>query len=375
METQVRAQIKFWNAMTTALTLLAMIGTAAAQDYPTRSVTFIVPFTAGGPNDVAARVYADGLRRHFGASASIVIENRAGGAGIPGTEAALQGDHDGYTLLMGGIAPLTLIPPIQKVRYNTEKDFAPLGLMWRSPQVFAAHPRLGVKTVAEFIAKAKANPGKLTIGSAGNGTVTHLANELFRREAKVDFTHVPYKSTANSLNDLLGGHIDAIFGDVALVKPQAEAGKVVALAVTGANRSPLMPDLATTAEVGFPAVQTEVWYGALVSVKAPAPIVARLQAATLAVQNDPATQKLLAQHGVVLGESGAPAFAKFIRQEIERWTPIVTTIKMNDAHELTAMGGRLRATLRGSDGFSSRPLRFAKNCLRTVTKACAAGEN
>ena len=167
---------------------------------------------------------------------------------------------------MGGIAPLTLIPPIQKVRYNTEKDFAPLGLMWRSPQVFAVHPQVGVKTVAEFVAKAKANPGKLTIGSAGLGTVTHLANELFRREAKVDFTHVPYKSTANSLNDLLGGHIDAIFGDVALVKPQAEAGKLVALAVTGASRSPLMPDLATTAEVGFPAVQTEVWYGALVSV-------------------------------------------------------------------------------------------------------------
>jgi tripartite-type tricarboxylate transporter receptor subunit TctC len=329
METQVRSQSKFWNAVAliAALAIVPIIGgLAAAQDYPARAVTIIVPFTAGGPNDVAARVYADGLRRHFGSSATIVIENRAGGAGIPGTEAALQGDHDGYTLLMGGIAPLTLIPPIQKVRYNTEKDFAPLGLMWRSPQVFAVHPNVGVKTVAEFVAKAKASPGKLTIGSAGLGTVTHLANELFRREAKVEFTHVPYKSTANSLNDLLGGHIDAIFGDVALVKPQA--GKVIALAVTGANRSPLMPDLATTAEVGFPAVQTEVWYGALISAKAPAPVIARLQAATLAVQNDPATQKLLRQHGVVLGEPGAAAFAKFIRQEIARWTPIVTTIKM-----------------------------------------------
>jgi len=331
METQVRWQSKFSSVVTlmTALVAVPVVGgVAAAQEYPARAITVIVPFTAGGPNDVAARVYADGLRRHFGASATIVIENRPGGAGIPGTEAALQGDHDGYTLLMGGIAPLTLIPPIQKVRYNTEKDFAPLGLMWRSPQVFAVHPGAGVKSVAEFVAKAKANPGKLTIGSAGLGTVTHLANELFRREAKIDFTHVPYKSTANSLNDLLGGHIDAIFGDVALVKPQAEAGKLVALAVTGAHRSPLMPDLASTAEVGFPAVQTEVWYGALITAKAPAPIVARLKAATLAVQNDAATQKMLAQHGVVLGEPGAEAFAKFIRQEIERWTPIVTTIKM-----------------------------------------------
>jgi tripartite-type tricarboxylate transporter receptor subunit TctC len=328
METQVRLQSKFWCAMMAAFVAVPLIGAAIAQDYPTRAVTIIVPFTAGGPNDVAARIYADGLRRHFGSSATIVIENRPGGAGIPGTEAALQGDHDGYTLLMGGIAPLTLIPPIQKVRYNTEKDFAPLGLMWRSPQVFAVHPQLGVKTVAEFVAKAKAAPAKLTVGSAGLGTVTHLANELFRREANVDFTHVPYKSTANSLGDLLGGHIDAIFGDVALVKPQAEPGKLVALAVTGANRSPLMPDLATTAEVGFPAVQTEVWYGALVSAKVPAPIVARLKAATLAVQTDAATQKMLHQHGVVLGEPGADAFAAFIRQEIERWTPIVTTIKM-----------------------------------------------
>ena len=238
-----RLQIKLRNAFAAiaALAAVPIVGGAAAQDYPTRAINILVPFTAGGPNDIAARVYADGLRRHFGASATIVIENRPGGAGIPGTEAALQGDHDGYTLLMGGIAPLTLIPPVQKVRYNTEKDFAPLGLMWRSPQVFAVHPQVGVKTVAEFVAKAKANPGKLTIGSAGLGTVTHLANELFRREAKVDFTHVPYKSTANSINDLLGGHIDAIFGDVALVKPQAEAGKLVALAVTGANRSPLMP--------------------------------------------------------------------------------------------------------------------------------------
>ncbi|MCC6887618.1 MAG: tripartite tricarboxylate transporter substrate binding protein [Hyphomicrobiales bacterium] len=326
METQVRAQIKFSAIAAAAMLLLAM-RVAVAQDYPTRTITIIVPFTAGGPNDVAARIYADGLRRHFTSSATIVIENRAGGSGIPGTEAALQAEPDGHTLLMGGIAPLTLIPPIQKVRYNTEKDFAPLGLMWRSPQAFAVHPRLGVRSVSEFVARAKANPGKLTIGSAGLGTVTHLANELLRREAGIEFTHVPYKSTANSLNDLLGGHIDAIFGDTALVKPQAEAGKLTALATTGAYRSPLMPDLMTTAEAGLPAVQTEVWYGALVSARTPAPIIARLQAATLAVQKDAAVQTILRQHGVELGETGAQAFATFIRREIERWKPIVTTIK------------------------------------------------
>ena len=158
----------------------------------------------------------------------------AGRRGHPRHRGCHAGEPDGYTLLMGGIAPLVLIPPIQKVRYDTARDFAPLGLMWRSPQTFTVHPNVGVKTVAEFVAKAKANPGKLTIGSAGLGTVTHLANELLRRDAGIDFVHVPYKSTANSLNDLLGGHIDAIFGDTALVKPQADAGKLVALAVTGA---------------------------------------------------------------------------------------------------------------------------------------------
>ena len=317
------------NALLPALALGMMAGTGAAQDYPTRAITIIVPFTAGGPNDTAARVYADGLRRVLGPSASIVIENRPGAGGVPGTEAALQGEQDGHILLCGGIAPIVLIPPVQKVRYDVEKDFVPLGLMWRSPQVFAVNPKLGVKTVVDFVARAKANPDKITIGSAGLGTVTHLANELLRREAGIEFTHVPYRSTANSLTDLLGGHIDSIFGDIAILKPHVESGAITALAVTSPSRSPLLPNLITTAEAGFPKVQTEVWYGMLVSARAPAPVLAKLKAATLAVQKDVLVQEALHKFGIDLGQDlGADGFARFLRSEAEKWTPIVTSVKM-----------------------------------------------
>ena len=322
-------------------TLVAMIGLAMTlvhaqapailgaepTSYPNRAIRIIVPFPPGGPADMIARLVAQRMSEDWGQP--VLVENRAGGNTAIGAQVAARSAPDGYTLLAAMDTTMVMNPLVTpNLPYDPLRDLAPITLLIRTVALVVVRSD-GPKTIKELIAKAKANPGKLTIGSAGLGTVTHLANELFRREAKVDFTHVPYKSTANSINDLLGGHIDAIFGDVALVTPQAEAGKLVALAVTGESRSPLMPDLITTAEAGFPAVQTEVWYGALVSVKTPAPIVARLKAATRAVQTDPVTQKMLRQHGVVLGEPGSEAFAKFIRQEIERWTPIVTTVKMN----------------------------------------------
>jgi tripartite-type tricarboxylate transporter receptor subunit TctC len=304
-----------------------VIRAGAAQDYPSRPLNIVVPFTAGGPNDVAARLYAEGLRKHLGQP--MVIENRPGAGGVPAIEAMMQGEEDGYTLLAGGIAPLVLIPPVQKVRYDIEKDFVPLGLLWLSPQVLAVNPKLNIKTLAEFIAYAKANPGKLTVGSAGIGTVTHLANELLKREAAIDFNHVPYRSTANSLTDLLGGHIDAIFGDVALLKPHAQSGAVNALGITAAERSSLMPDLKTTAELGFPRVQTAVWYGAMVTARAPAAVIQKLKEATLAVQNDPAYVAALDQYGVKISATGADGFAKFLHDEAERWRPIVKSIQTN----------------------------------------------
>jgi tripartite-type tricarboxylate transporter receptor subunit TctC len=300
---------------------------AVTQEFPSRPVTIVIPFTAGGPADTAARTISDVLRHHLGQP--LIAENRPAASGVPGTEAVALGEADGYTLLLGGIAALVLVPPVQKVRYDVAKDFAPLGLIWRSPQVFAVSTKLGVNTVAEFVAHAKANPGKVTIGSAGTGTVTHLAGELLKRESGIELLHVPYRSTANSLTDLVGGHIDAIFGDVAILQPHVQSGAIRALAITSAERSPLLPDLATMAEVGFPRVRTEVWYGLLAPARTPAPVLAKLKAAVAAAQTDPAFRAGLAKFGITPAQPGSDSFAKFIRDEVERWTPIVTSIKPN----------------------------------------------
>jgi tripartite-type tricarboxylate transporter receptor subunit TctC len=299
---------------------------APAQEFPSRAVTIIVPFSAGGPADTAARTFADVMRKHFGQP--VIVENRPAAGGTPATEYVAQNGHDGYTLLLGGIAGLALIPPVQKVRYTVE-DFAPLGLIWRSPQVFAVRNGLPVQTAAEFVAYAKANPDKLTFGSAGIGTVTHLAGELLQRETGIKLVHVPFRSTVNSLTDLMGEHIDAIFGDVAILRPHVQSKAIKPLGITSYNRSGLLPDLVTMKEAGFPGVHTEVWYGVLAQAHTPAPALAKLREATAAAQNDPEFAERLMKFGISLPEAGAESFGAFIHSEIDRWKPIVTSVRTN----------------------------------------------
>jgi tripartite-type tricarboxylate transporter receptor subunit TctC len=308
------------------LALCAASSLAHSDEFPSRAVTIIVPFSAGGPADTAARTLVDVMRKHF--SQPLVVENRPAAGGTPGTEFVAQNGHDGYTLLLGGIAGLALIPPVQKVRYAVE-DFAPLGLIWRSPQVFGVRNGLGVGTVAEFAAKAKANPGKLTFGSAGIGTVTHLAGELLQRETGAQMIHVPFRSTVNSLTDLIGEHIDAIFGDVAILKPQVEVNAIKALAITSPERSALLPAVVTMKEAGFPGVSTEVWYGLLASARAPEPALARLREAVLTTQRDPEFAERLKKYGISPPEPGAESFGRFIRAETEKWKPIVSSVRAN----------------------------------------------
>ena len=238
----------------------------------------------------------------------------------------VQGENDGYTLVVGGIAPIVLVPAVKKLRYDVEKDLVPLGLIWLSPQVLAIRPSLGVDTVAAFVDYAKKNPGKVTIGSAGVGTVTHLANELLQHEAGIKLLHVPYRSTSNSLTDLIGGQIDSIFGDVVILRSHVQAGSIKALAVTSARRSPLLPDVPTMAEAGLPDVRTEVWYGLLAPARTPAPVLERLEAAVRDAQNDPAYKESLRKYGIELEGVGAEAFAEFIKSESDRWSPILKAI-------------------------------------------------
>jgi tripartite-type tricarboxylate transporter receptor subunit TctC len=301
--------------------LWAAASSAAAADFPDRPIRLIIPFSAGGPTDTAARLIADPLQRQL--NQSIVLVNMPGGSGVPGVESVVGGPNDGYTLVVGGIAPIVLVPAAKKLRYDVEKDLVPLGLIWRNSQVLAVRPSLAVDTVAAFIAYAKAKPGEVTIGSAGVGTVTHLANELLQREAGIRLVHVPYHSTSNSLPDLMGGQIDSLFGDAVTLKPQMEAGSIKALAITAARRSVFLPDIPTMAEAGLPNVQTEVWYGLFAPAGTPGPVLEKLKSAVQAAQQDPAFIESLRNYGIEIDGVGSAAFSAFIRAETDRWSPVV----------------------------------------------------
>jgi len=308
------------------LAVVAMLAQkpAFADDYPSRPIKIIAPIAAGGPSDTAARLAAQTLSRHLGQS--IVVENRTGAGGVVGTEIAANAPPDGYTLLLSIAATFTVIPLSKKVGYDPESDFVALGQIWQAPQALVVSANSPFKSAADLVSFAKANPGKVTFGSAGIGTTTHLSIELLKRDAHVDVTHVPYRGTSQSVADIMGGTIDAAFGDISNVSPFVEGGKLKALATTGAERSPLMPDVPTTAEAGIPGVRTVNWYGLHVQAKAPREIQDKLKGAVLATQNDPEFKAALTKNATSTGTIGAEAFDRMIREERQRLAPVIRSL-------------------------------------------------
>ncbi len=309
------------NNIAIIISLMMGVSATQAQEFPNHEIRFIVPFSAGGPADIAGRVISEPLRRQLGQS--VVIENIPGAGGVIGAQRIATGKPDGYSLLVGGIAPIVLVPAAKEVSYNVDRDFAPLGLVWRSPEVLAMRPSLKAASVKELVEHFKGLKQKGTFGSAGAGTLTYLAGELFQQEAGIELVHVPYKSTSNSVLDVTNGQVDMIFGDVAILEPLIKSGMVKALGVTSDQRSPLLPDVGTMGEAGFPNVKTEVWFGLFAAAQTPPAILARLQQAVTAAQQDPGFLKDLERFGLNIGEPGQEAFKSFIKQERERWTPIV----------------------------------------------------
>lgn len=299
--------------------LLAWVSPSLA-DYPTRPVRLVVPYAAGGPTDVAARLIAQALRGPLGQS--VYVENRGGGGGIPGTEHVINSSADGYTLLLGAQGPLIISPAIKAARYDVEKDIIAVGLIWRSPQVLVVNPKLGVKTMSDLVAVAKARPGKINVGSAGNGTTPHLSLELLKREAGIDLVHVPYRSTGAGLPDLLSGQIDAAFGDISVMTPHIASGALVGLAITGQERSSLLPALPTTGETGFPALVVENIYGLVTRAGIPSEALRRLEDAVKAAVLDSDYRASLAKHGAAVSDASAAAYRALLRSEAERWGPI-----------------------------------------------------
>jgi tripartite-type tricarboxylate transporter receptor subunit TctC len=302
------------------LWLAATVATAHAQadDYPSRPIRFVVPFAAGGPTDVAARLFAEPMRKQLGQS--VVIENRPGGGGTAGTEAVLNAPRDGYMLLLGAPGPLFVTPSVRAVRYDVQKDLAALAEIWRSPQVLIVNPKLKVKTLGELIALAKSR--ELNAGSAGVGTLPHLSIELLKREAGVKIVHVPYRGTGAAVPDLLGGSIDMLFGDVAVLAPQVTGGKVTALAVTAAQRSPLLPDVMTTAEAGVPTLSAENWYALMVPADLPAPVMGKLRDAARAAVMDADFRAALAKQGAGSGDATPERLTQWLATETAKWAPI-----------------------------------------------------
>jgi tripartite-type tricarboxylate transporter receptor subunit TctC len=316
---------RLFHGLVLVLGLTTFFAPAYADDFPSHPLRIIAPIAAGGPSDTAARLVAAALERRLGQT--IIVENRTGAGGIVGTEAAAKAAPDGYTMLLSIAAVFTVIPfTKQKADYDIQKDFSPLGEIWAAPQALVVNVKSRFKSVSDLVSYAKAHPGKVVFGSAGVGTTTHLSIELLQRGADIKLVHVPYRGTSQSVQDVLGQNIDAVFGDVSNLLPYIQSGHLRALATTGEQRSVLLPNVPTMIEAGVPNVRTVNWYGLHTQAATPAPIQARLEAAIRAMQLDPAFKARLAQDGATTGTVGAADFGKMIDAERNRLAPIVTSL-------------------------------------------------
>ena len=289
--------------------------------YPDRIVKIVVPFAPGGGTDVVARILAQEMSKDLGVS--VIVENKAGAGTILGTQAVAASEADGYTLLMGTFANAVNPSLYAKLPYDPHKDFVPVALVARSFNIVVVNPASPIKSIADLIAAAKAEPDKLYYGTYGTGTSAHLAGELFKHMAGVNLTAVPYKGAAPAITDLIGGQIQVMFTTVASCASLVEAGRLRALAVTSAARSPAFPELPTVAEAGVPGYDAQAWYGLFAPAKTPREIVDRLnKSAAIAVQSD-TFKKLSVSEGLILVASPPDELDRYFHAEEERWRKVI----------------------------------------------------
>jgi tripartite-type tricarboxylate transporter receptor subunit TctC len=305
-----------------ALVLLLSTFSVTAQDYPTRPITLIVPFPAGGGVDAVARIVADKLSHALGVP--IVIDNRGGAGGVIGTRLAARAAPDGYTLVMSHTGTTSINPTLYaNPGYDPRKDFTPIGLIASTPIVIMTHPAFPAKTIAELIAMAKAQPGKVNIGTPPMGTGGYLAGELFKATTGADVTIVLYKGTGPLTNDLLGGHVPVGFNVMAPAMGNLQAGTMRAMAVLGPQRSSLLPDVPTAAESGLPGFEAVLHYGLLAPAGTPRPIVARLNTELRkVVDSEDVKQRIHADGGDVL-VSTPEEYTADIDQEEQKWSALI----------------------------------------------------
>jgi tripartite-type tricarboxylate transporter receptor subunit TctC len=293
---------------------------AAADDYPTRPVRIIAGFTAGGGVDITARLIGQWLADRLGQS--FVVENRAGAGGNIGTEAVVNAAPDGYTLLLATVPNAVNASLYDKLNFNFIRDIAPVAGIIRVPMVILLHPSVPAKTVPELIGYAKANPGKVNMASAGNGSAPHMAGELFKMMAGVDMVHVPYRGQGPALSDLLGGQVQVLFATAPGTTDYISTGKLHALAVTSAWRAELLPELPPVGDF-VPGYETTQWYGMAAPAKTPAEIVGKLNREINAALADPGMKARLAAIGGEPLPGSAGEFGKLISEDTDKWAKVV----------------------------------------------------
>ena len=299
-------------------------GVFAQASFPSKPVRLIIAFPAGGPADFFGRVIAQKLTEVLGQQ--VVVDNRAGAAGILATEFVAKAPPDGYTVYLASSGVLALhVSLYEKLPYDINRDFAPVTLAVTVPELLVVHPSLPTKTAKEFVALAKARPGQLVYASTGSGSMPHLAFESFKIAAGVNILHVPYKGAAPAVTDLLGGHVLASILDVPVLLPHVKAGKLRALAIATGKRAATLPDVPTMSEVGYPAVNADNWYGIVVAAATPKDIVSKLHAAFVTALQAPETKQRLASQGAEAVSTSPQDFATYIRNETAKWGKVTKT--------------------------------------------------
>ncbi|BEG76368.1 Bug family tripartite tricarboxylate transporter substrate binding protein [Achromobacter xylosoxidans] len=295
----------------------------AAKPYPERPVTLVVGYAAGGATDIVARLVAKALTDELGQT--IVVENKTGANSNIGAEIVSRAAPDGYTLYVGSIANTINRTLYSKLNYDFIKDFKPIGLLATIPNILVVNPKLPVKTVPEYLAYAKANPGKLTCASSGSGSSIHLSCELFKMQTGTDILHVPYRGSGPAVADLLGGQVDSMFDNLPSSLPHVQAGKLRAIGVTSPQRLPAVPDVPTLAESGLPGFDVESWFGLMAPAGTPQPVIERLNQALNKALADPALVASYKQSGFYAPQppNTPDTFAKKIASEIDKWGAVV----------------------------------------------------
>lgn len=306
------------------LVVLGMLMAAPvwAQPYPTKPVRIVAPFPPGGVADVLARALAPELQAALGQQ--VIVDNKPGAGGNIGAEIVAKAEPDGHTLLLASAGILTINEFLYaKMPFDPATAFAPITVVGDMPNIVVVHPRAGVATLKELIDKAKAQPGKLDFGSAGNGTTTHLAIVLLEQAAKIKLAHVPYKGAAPAVQDLVAGQIDGLVDNPPLVLPHIKSGTIKALAWAAPQRMAILPDVPTAAEAGLPGFEASSWFALIAPAGTPKEIVARLNAEAAKILKDPKMAEQFAQRGIRLVGNSAEEFVAFIPKERARWGEIV----------------------------------------------------